>query len=120
MNLTVVSIDKGYVRTAAEGRLTSDTLQPPGGGEPMEKLLGVTWAGNKVLLDMSRVSYLDSAAIGWLINCNKMFREAGGMLVLHSVPAGVTQIFSLLNIGRVLTIVPDESAAREKANGGAP
>jgi anti-anti-sigma factor len=117
MKLTLLSIESGYVRAAAEGRITSEDFLTTGEKHHMEALLGSNWATMKVLLDMSRVSYVDSSAVGWLINCNKQFKTNGGMLVLHSIPVNVGQIFELLNIGKVLTLVENERAAKALVTG---
>jgi anti-anti-sigma factor len=117
MKLSLVSIEKGFIRAAAEEKMTAEDFLQAGDTNPMEALIGEHWSDNKVLLDMSRVSYVDSSAVGWLINCNKQFRTAGGLLVLHSIPPNVKQVFDLLNIGKILPLVDDESAARQVAMG---
>jgi hypothetical protein len=58
--------------------------------------------------------------VSWLIINHKRFREGGGMLVLHSVPPLVDQVFRLLKMYLVLNIQPDEAAARAAALGGRP
>ena len=43
---------------------------------------------------------------------HKRFRTDGGRLVLHSVPPMVAQVLRLLNLHTVLSIQPDQAAAR--------
>ncbi len=113
MKLSLVSIEKeGFVRVAVEGNLVASEIDAVG-NNPMAGLLGVTWFNNRVCLDMKRCDYIDSSAIGWFMASNKAFKQAGGRLVLHSVQPAVQQIFDLLKIGKTITIVPDEAAARE-------
>ena len=113
MLLTLVSIEKqGCVRVAAEGRITAQDLM--GGecdGNPLLGLLGPNWANHKIVLDFAQVAWVDSAAIGWLMTCNKACRNAKGTLVLHSVQPGVRQVFDMLQICKVLPVVEDEAAA---------
>ena len=77
-----------------------------------ESLLGAHWAAQRVLLNMGDVAYLDSSAIGWLIETQKQFRTHGGLLVLHSVQTPVCNILNLLKIERVVPMAPDATAAR--------
>ena len=118
MKLTLVSIEKqGLIRVAAEENVTSTDFDADG-SNPLAKLLGATWSSNKVLLDFSRVSYIDSSAVGWLITCHRAFKEAGGTLVVHSVQPSVRQILDVLKIGKVVPLSENEEAARALATGG--
>ena len=74
-------------------------------------ILGGNWAVHRVALDMDAVPFLDSSAIGWLIQSQKRFRDAGGYLVLHSVQPHVKNILNLLKIERVVPICRDAAAA---------
>lgn len=118
MNLKLLSIEKdGIIRVASEGPILAGDFDPQG-KNPLENVLGVTWSSMKVLLDFSKTDYVDSSAVGWLIGTQKAFKEAGGVIVVHSMPPSVKQIFDLLKIGRVIPLVADESEARELAIGG--
>jgi len=94
MKLSMVSIDKdGIVRVAAEGNITSADF-PADGKNPLETLLGLTWSNTRLLLNLSKTSYIDSSAIGWLIGTTRAFRDAGGRFVIHNGdvdPAGMAQ-----------------------------
>ena len=119
MKLSLVSIEKnGVVRVAAEGNITTQDFQSPDNKNPLEKLLGVTWFTNKVLLDLDRTDYIDSSAIGWLIGSQRAFKERGGVLIVHSIQPAVRQILDVLKIGRVVPLVADETEARALAIGG--
>lgn len=122
MKLSMVSIEKGgLILVAAEGNITAADYDPVAGVNPLQTLLGVTWSSNRVLLDLGRTQYVDSSAIGWLMNCHKAFREAGGQLVIYNVQPTVRQLLDVLKIGRVLPITENEAAARDAvaAAGGA-
>ncbi len=112
MKLNLVSIEKGgIIRVGAEGKITADDLLLHG-VNPLQSLMGSTWASNKVLLDFERVHYIDSSAVGWLISSHKEFKSAGGAMVVHSIQPTVKQILDLLKIGRVVPMADDEAAAR--------
>jgi len=118
MKLQLVSIEKdGIVRVAAEGNITTADFDASG-KNPLEKLLGVTWFTNRVLMNLDRTDYIDSSAIGWLIGTQKAFRDGGGTLVVHSLQPAVRQILDVLKIGRVVPMVADETEARALAIGG--
>jgi anti-anti-sigma factor len=118
MKLSLVSIEKnGIVRVAAEGNITTQDFQSADNKNPLEKLLGVTWFTNKVMLNLDRTDYIDSSAIGWLIGSHRAFKEGGGMMVVHSIQPSVRQILDLLKIGKVVPLVPDENEARRMVSG---
>ncbi len=69
MKLSLVSIERaGYVKLAAVGDITSNDLLDAGGSNPFEMVLGASWATNNILLDLGRTAFMDSSAIGWLID----------------------------------------------------
>jgi anti-anti-sigma factor len=112
MKLSMVSIEKdGVVRVRAEGTITTVDF-PADGKNPIQDLLGENWATNRVLLDLSRTSYIDSSAIGWLINTQKELKAHGGRIAVHSIQPAVMQILRVLRIEKVLPLVEDEAAAR--------
>jgi anti-anti-sigma factor len=122
MKLSLVSIEKaGYVRLAAEGDITSRDFLGVGGKNPLETVLGENWASNNVMISLERTSFIDSSAIGWLIDAHRKSKAAGGKLVLHSAPARVRDVFDLLKMRNVLNLKDDEKSAREfiTANGEA-
>jgi anti-anti-sigma factor len=74
-------------------------------------------AGNNgVLVNMARVTYVDSSGIGELVSAFSRLRKAGGQLILTGVTKELSYLFHVANLDRVLDIVPDEAAAMEKFN----
>jgi len=117
MKLNLLSFEKeGYIKLAAEGNITTADFSSDG-KNPLEGVLGANWSKHRVLLDLKHTTYVDSSAVGWLINCHKGFKSGGGMMVVHSIPTKVEQVFSLLKIGKVLPLAADEAAARVLING---
>jgi anti-anti-sigma factor len=107
----------GIAHISAEGSITAADLSADG-TDPLQALLGSDWARQRVLLDLSAVSYIDSSAIGWLIDAQHSLQQAGGRLVVHSLRPNVRQILEVLKIGRVVAIADDEPAAREMLSDG--
>ncbi len=115
--LSLVSVEKdGCIRVATRGDLTAAQITL-GTKNPLDGILGESWSGNRVILDLSRTDFMDSTAIAWLISTPKQFRAAGGALAIHSIVPRARQMLDLLKIGKIVPIVPDESAARKLLNG---
>lgn len=110
MKLSLISIQSGVVRVATDGKITADDLRSEG-HNPFEVILGGNWASNRVCLDLSHTPYIDSSAIGWLINSHKQFKAHGGQVVLHSIAPGVHKLFELLKIGKVIVLAANEASA---------
>jgi anti-sigma B factor antagonist len=115
MKLTLLSGEAGLVRVACEGQIHSIRY---GSDDPLEKLLGTEGYGARVLMNLEKAEYIDSSGIGWLLTHHKHFLQAGGKLVLHSVPPRIQDVFNLLRMSAVLHIAPDEAGARALAQGG--
>ena len=117
MKLSLVSIDNtGIVRVMSEGEITSRDFDDA--RNPLEGVLGAGWAANRVSMDLSKASFIDSRAIGWLMECQKRFKEKGGKLALHSPPPRVTQVLDLLRMRQALNIMDNEAAAKAYLTGG--
>ena len=114
MILTLVSIDgDGVIRLATPGAMTADMLTTDAKGA-LNAIVGPDLNGRRVLLDMEKSDYIDSAFVGWLIHLRKELKSAGGAVVVHSVPPRVMQILTILRIPDVLPVAPDAAAARTK------
>jgi anti-anti-sigma factor len=119
MKLSMVSIDKdGIVRIRADGSITSADLLADA-KNPLEALVGTNWSNTRLMLDLSKVHYIDSSAIGWLINSHKELKDHGGRIVAHSIQPAVMQVLKLLKIEQVVAMADNEAAARSVLTGAA-
>lgn len=110
MALRMVCIDEnGTVRLATDGPVTSGNFASAS-DNPLETLLGSAWARHRVLLDMEKADYIDSHAVGWMLDCHKAFAAGGGRLVLHSVQPKVRRILTVLRVDAVLPMADDQAA----------
>jgi anti-anti-sigma factor len=100
----------GISEVAAYGEATAADFPNPESFY-FDKLLGPAWNSQRVALDMDAVSYLDSAAISWLINLQRNFRQGGGGLALHHVQPHVKNILNLLKVERVIPLCADVESA---------
>ena len=66
---------------------------------------------SKVLLDLSTVTYVDSATIGCLMDLYRQAHSAGGALKLAGVQKRVETMLSMTGAQNFLEIHPDEASA---------
>ncbi|HEX4796398.1 MAG TPA: STAS domain-containing protein [Humisphaera sp.] len=117
--LNLVTIDKdGCIHVASSGSVTAAEAHFLG-KNPLETILGASWSANRVLIDFSRTDFIDSSAIGWLINSAREFRVRGGRLAVHSVTPRVRQMLNLLKIGQLVPLLADEQEAKRFVSEGA-
>jgi len=117
MKLTLQQIDKsGIIKLVAEGDITVRDFTSSA-KNPLETAMGPNWASNNVMLGLEKIAFIDSSAIGWLIDCQRKFNEKGGKLVLHSVTPRVRDVIDLLKMRQVLNLADNETAARSVFNG---
>ena len=65
----------------------------------------------KVVIDLSAVSYLDSASIGCLMDIHRLLREKEGVLKLYGLQARVETMVSMTGVHKIIDIRRDEAAA---------
>ena len=65
----------------------------------------------KILLNLARVSYMDSAGIGELVACYKRSREKGGELKLLNPSGKVYDLLQLTKLEEIFETFRDEAKA---------
>lgn len=65
----------------------------------------------KLVLDLSGLTYIDSAGLGMVAACAGMMFKAGGKLAVVSPGGKITQMFEITRLNRVLALYPDFDAA---------
>jgi anti-anti-sigma factor len=118
MKLNLRSDEAGVCRLQTEGEIRlSDQSRDL---HLVESLLGPDCYARRILLDLQNTPYMDSSGVSWLVGFHKRCREAGGMLVLHSIPPSIMAILKLLHMDRYLNLVDDEQAAQVMVLGANP
>src|SRR4029077_16070227 len=115
IDMRIVESGQDVVRVELVGRLSHDGWTED--FDPFAELVGDDVYSRKVLLNLQRSNYLDSSGVSWLLDSTQRFQKAGGALVLHSASPITTQFLKMMRMDLVLTLVPDEAAARQKVNG---
>jgi len=73
---------------------------------------GLVAAGQKqILIDLTPVTYVDSATIGCLMDLHRQVRNAGGHLKLSGVQRRVETMLTLTGAQNFIEIHPDEPSA---------
>jgi anti-anti-sigma factor len=109
MQVNLLSAEGGITRLECAGEITQTALW--NNPNPFEEKLGEKGFAGKVVVSLLKTDYIDSAGVGLFISCQRKSKEAGGMLVLHSIPPLVKHIFQFLKMDQVLHLAKDEDAA---------
>lgn len=107
MNLTTDrSHDVAIVRIG-ESRMMYPLLQDFSGA-----VTGLIAGGDrKVLIDLSKVTYVDSATIGCLMDLYRQASAAGGVVRLSGVQKRVETMLTMTGAHNFLKMFPDEASA---------
>jgi anti-sigma B factor antagonist len=74
-------------------------------------------AGHRLVLDLSQVTYVDSATIGCLMDLYRQVNAVGGVLKLSGVQKRVETMLSMTGAHNFLDIHADEAAAIKSFGG---
>jgi hypothetical protein len=74
-------------------------------------LLGEQGYSGLTLLSLADTEFIDSSGLSWLLECHQKFSDAGGRLVIHSVPPSVMDTLMMMRLELVLNVAEDEAAA---------
>lgn len=101
-----------------------EELDASNAGELKRDIAPVLQASKKVVLDFSRVRFVDSSGLGAMLSCLRQLTAAGGELKLSGMSKQVRGTFELVRLHRIFDIhAGKEDAARafqdEKRTGAA-
>ena len=106
MNLTTDRSQNVSIVRVNETRLMYPILS-----EFASTITSLIGAGSKVLLDLSTVTYVDSATIGCLMDLYRQATSAGGQLKLAAVQKRVETMLTMTGAHHFLEVFADEPAA---------
>ena len=101
----------GVVLVRAAGDL--DAYTAPGLSETLHEATGT--GARLLVVDLSRVTFIDSAGLGALVGAHLRMLEAGGALRIVEPPALVGRAFALTGLDEVLDLREDEERALAEA-----
>lgn len=67
-----------------------------------------------LLLDLEKLTYINSTGLGLLMATFRQVRQHGGDLVIAKMSDKITNIFNLLGFSRLIHTYPDEASALAK------
>jgi anti-sigma B factor antagonist len=65
----------------------------------------------KIVVDLSNVTYIDSAGVGMMVAEMKLVRQAGGLMKLSNLTARSHRLLAMLKLKVVFEVFDDEAAA---------
>lgn len=66
---------------------------------------------DKVVIDLSRVEFVDSSGCGALLSCLRQLGDRGGDLKLCGVQKNVERLFELVRMNRIIDVYPSKEDA---------
>ncbi len=72
---------------------------------------------HNIIIDLSAVRYIDSSGLSSLLVGHKLFKEAGGALVLFGLTDAVARLLAIAQLNTVLTVVPTAGDAVAQLTG---
>ena len=67
----------------------------------------------KLVIDVTRLDYIDSAGIGMLVACNGRIEKAGGKMRVSGAQGSVAKTFEVVHMDLITSLDPDlDSACR--------
>lgn len=118
MKLERISNESGVVRLRAVDRVVRGDPSPD--LAEIGDLLTDHGYDSDVLLSLAETEFIDSSGLSWLLECHQKFSQAGGKLVIHSVPPSVMDTLMMMRLELVLHLVADENAAFKLVRGEQP
>lgn len=113
MNLTTDRSQDVAIVRIGETRIMYPLLQEFSGA--VSSLLSA--GDRKVVIDLSQVTYVDSATIGCLMDLYRQTSAAGGVLRLSGVQKRVETMLTMTGAHNFLKMFPDEASAIQSFGG---
>lgn len=114
MSLTVKARQsQGVAILDLDGRITLGEAT----GALRDAVKDVIAKGNKnILLNLSNVSYIDSAGLGELVGCSTTVRNAGGTLKLLGLQKKIKDLMQITKLHTIFEVMEDENSALKSFN----
>ncbi len=88
-----------------------DELDASNASELKRDMAPVLQANTKVVLDLSRVRFMDSSGLGAMLSCLRQINAKKGELKLCGMTRQVRGAFELVRLHRIFDIYPDRAEA---------
>ena len=72
----------------------------------------------KLVIDVTKLEYIDSAGIGMLVACNGQIERAGGKMRVAGAQGTVAKAFEVVHMDRITSLDADLDAACQNLSAG--
>jgi anti-sigma B factor antagonist len=72
----------------------------------------------KLVIDVTKLEYIDSAGIGMLVGCNGQMDRAGGKMRVAGADGAVAKAFGVVHMDRIMALDADVDTAVGNLNAG--
>ena len=72
----------------------------------------------KLVVDVTKLDYIDSAGIGMLVGCNGQMDRAGGKMRVAGAQGAVAKAFGVVHMDRITSLDPDVDASLRNLTAG--
>jgi anti-sigma B factor antagonist len=72
----------------------------------------------KLVIDVTRLDYIDSAGIGMLVGCNGQIERTGGKMRVAGAHGAVAKVFGVVHMDRIMPLDADVDAALRNLSAG--
>lgn len=112
MKINITAIDESIAVMQVEGSLSSEEKIA------FEKEVNAhIKGGHHLILDLSKVSFIDSSTLGLIVKYYSMFRKDGRHLLLSSINRQIYEVFHLTGITKQVKIFETSQAAADYIRG---
>ena len=115
MELKVLSDEDDVLQLQVVGRTLDGEIASE--QDPMAPRLDERGYARRAVLSLADTDYVNSSGLALLLIWHKRFRDAGGKLVVHSIPVYVMETIRILRLELVLNLAEDASTALELVQG---
>jgi anti-sigma B factor antagonist len=92
-------------------RIEADYLDAGNAKEFKRDIMPMLEGKSCVILDMSRLKFIDSSGIGAIVSCLRQLNSSGGDLKLSGMLKSVRELSKLMNLHRLFDIYADKNEA---------
>jgi anti-anti-sigma factor len=116
LQIQLVSSSQGLQRLRVTGALTEAQLQKCV-QEPLEQVIGAESYAQRLLVDLSKLSELESAGIDWMLKTVARCQAAGGEIVFYALPSTLRAVVDRSPGAAELKIADNEADAALQLKG---
>src|SRR4051812_25742236 len=105
--LMPVTVDWDFSGDSVIAKVEAEALDTDNVGSFRAAIGAVLERSNNVVLDLSKLEYMDSTGLGSMLSCLRMMKAKGGHLRLAGLTPEVKRLFDMVMMDRVFEIFPD-------------